>query len=449
MRFLFFISFVIILSTFVRNYELYGFCCCDKEKIKAIFQKSSKNGNGILSKTENILYGDMLGNTRSIPRCGAGGEKIEKHEDNTERSSLLLKMLRDVELTKPSIQVKYNSGKTNEQNAEDFIKWFSDNKSKLEKALKTYCLEFKDINNVVTDNGGVRRSVYNYTKNLILGNEDLFEPKEVGEKIYFSFTEENIIPKEDKNAYELLGYLVAASLRDYHEKQPTLLKLNPLIYKVILNGCEITKGLFSFDDCKYYSFLAWKNLKDGCEKKQKDRYLNELKTSMEKQLPRIKIFADSLSKFLNVENFNIFDFFKKDKFLELKLFLEGEEDITYEIFMKNFDWSGELSYEKKGYIPFQTAFQKVLEKLDKLQFRKLLVYMTGYDTFCSNKKLSVAFDDKIEKDGRFYPFKSHTCGLSLDISKAFFENFSGDELVEEMKRILLLTIEGDEGFNNH
>ena len=75
--------------------------------------------------------------------------------------------------------------------------------------------------------------------------------------------------------------------------------------------------------------------------------------------------------------------------------------------------------------------------------------MTGYDTFCSNKKLSVAFDDKIEKDGRFYPFKSHTCGLSLDISKAFFENFSGDELVEEMKRILLLTIEGDEGFNNH
>jgi hypothetical protein len=305
-------------------------------------------------------------------------------------------------------------------------------------------------------NSGVRRQIFTNTKKFLLQEETfekdkckrLFKEIKVGKRVYYNFQDENIkITNEDKNKYEILGYMLAASLRDYYEKQPLFLNFNPLIYKIMINGCKLEnengENILTYDDLQYFDKETYNSYCKGDEHMNteiegvtikeliEERY-NSMITSFKNQLPKIEIFYNNFRYFLNVKGFDLFEYFSIDEFLKLKEFLEGTTDITYEDIKDAIEFSDSNTYNKNKL--FKNSFLNIFKSFSSKEIRNFILLVTGSETILYKKAITIFLtNDYFYYDSNTkIPFIISTCGIYLNVSIKYFTEEGKEEEEEKI-----------------
>lgn len=291
----------------------------------------------------------------------------------------------------------------------------------------------QDTDNQVHDDSGLRRQMFTNTKNFILANKNLFHTIQCDDKVYYDFTNNPQLNDETYNqeaTYQLLGYMLAISLRAHFKPCQLFLNLNPLIYKIILNQCNITNKFFDKEDLQYYA----KAIYDSVDEQSKNDYMDELHDYFSNQINSIKIFYDSFCKFFNIGNFNILNFFKKDEFLKLKNYLEGDDIITYDMFISGLQilWKQDNYMDKQNEL--YAIFTDIIKTYSSDDLRKLLVAITGTENLFVNSKFYINFCDVPLTDN--LPIRAQTCSAELQISLPYFTKLDYDESKNKMKEFL-------------
>ena len=327
-----------------------------------------------------------------------------------------------------------SDGDTN-KNCHRFIQWFK--KHKNDGNLKNKMIKFIDMNegkkNQVHDDSGLRRQMFTNTKNFILANENLFKTIQCDDKVYYDFTNNpqlNDKTYSPKDTYQLLGYMLAISLRAHFKPCQLFLNLNPLIYKIILNQCNITNKFFDKEDLQYYA----KAIYDSVDEQSKNDYMGELRNYFSSQINSIKIFYNSFCKFFNIGDFNILNFFKKNEFLKLKNYLEGDDNITYDMFINGLQILLKQDDDMDKQNELYDIFTDIIKTYSSDDLRKLFIAITGTENLPANSKFFITFYNA-ELTGNL-PLRAQTCSMELQISLPYFRNLDYDESKNTMKEYL-------------
>jgi hypothetical protein len=98
----------------------------------------------------------------------------------------------------------------------------------------------------------------------------------------------------------------------------------------MINGCKLEdengENILTLDDLQYFykeTYIFYKSPEYGKNKEVEGANLDDnvtenfkyMLTSFKNQLPKIEIFYNSLSYFLNVKGFDLFEYFSIDEFL--------------------------------------------------------------------------------------------------------------------------------------
>jgi len=220
------------------------------------------------------------------------------------------------------------------ENIEDVLKYFINNYNN-DKLNDDKVVQFIKEKNNVDDYGGLRRNVFNKLKDHILAkiaeeysNSYNFNSKDKENSTnYLLFKTE----KNDKY-YSILAYLCAYSLREINSSS-MFLNLNPLIYKIMLNGKDIFEKhktidtILNFNDLQYFSQCMFDYVKERNNYNDLVGNYIDMINKFNEQLENIKIFYYELKKYFKDD---IFEKFDKNEYWALKYFIESRDVITYE-----------------------------------------------------------------------------------------------------------------------
>jgi len=318
--------------------------------------------------------------------------------------------------------------------------------------------------NIPEDAGGLRKTIFKNIKDDILNNNSLFKiktelaplntvpkqkehgPRENCTSTYYEFNNESNESNEyTELCYKILGYICAASLRSNKNPCSVNLKLNPLIYKIILKYKDINKDtketldekkeklkdILTYEDFKYfdstYSIYFYKLQTDtlgeykilfekDCIDQIRNRY-NEMIDNFANQIDNIKVFVKNLLKYLDC---TIFEKCGQD-YIKLKLLIEGEDEITSEDLCSKileFKYIPEKNlclsaYSKYNLELIYKLIIEVLKNFTKDDLKKFVIFVTGSDSLPINKS-SIEFSFSTSPTS--YGFKSHTCFNRLEIN---------------------------------
>ena len=397
--------FLLLVALYTKDASVDERCClCDKEDDITQIDNIEKYVIGKCAKEDDIQHIDNI-------------EEYVIGKNVAQRKTLNGKPVipiqsRDVN---HKVFIDYHSKATDYENFLAFFEYYKKNREI--KDFKNKNIGFLDSDYVVGDAGAVRRTMSMKSRDFLLANQKLFKCDKVGVKRYYVFVNgENDI--EQEVYYEFLARLL--SLCHHYSGCPLSLELNPLIYKVILNQCKITDDFFTKEDVQYYAYEYynnWESLSDEAKKES----LNEIKSEYSKILPQIKMFYNGICKFFNVDGFNLLSWFEKNEFLLLKETLEGSKDITHEIFEKALKWDyGACGIYKDDALRLKDFFLEIVRDFSLEDRKKLLIFITGTDSFGIGQHISIEFCDNIVKNGVRLPFKAKACSDTLFINVSWF-----------------------------
>ncbi|MBQ2349978.1 MAG: hypothetical protein II393_01730 [Cytophagales bacterium] len=249
-------------------------------------------------------------------------------------------------------------------------------------------------------------------RDFLLANPKLFKCDTTGIKRYYVFVD----GENQEVYYEFLAYLLSVLHIPNHESAyPLHLELNPLIYKIILNQCQITDDFFTSEDVKYYAYEYYNNWESLSDEEKKGS-LNEMKSEYSKILPQIKMFYNGICKFFNVDGFNLLSWFEKNEFLLLKEFFEGSVEITYEMFEKMLVWNDVYCGMKDNASILKQIFLNMIKGFSSEQRRKLLVFLTGIDSVGLGQQIEIKFFDSLVVFNELLPLKAYACTNNFHIN---------------------------------
>ena len=345
-----------------------------------------------------------------------------------------------------------------------------------------YNIKFILKNNGVSDYGGVRRKKFEEIINYILNNEKI-------ESTVYDFTYNkcksgnyNIFKKIKGYSFknEILDYnnfeLILKSNNDIHKLYYQVLayicanticsgytiniNLNPLIYKIMLNfdfnidyNEDAIKNqlrqILTYDDIKYYSTDAYDYL---CEEQfldEVDGVYQEMIDSFFYQYEAIKIFKEKLKFYSKKpEKDDLFKYLGKDKYWELKIFIEGRNKITVDDIINIIDKNQIIDSrrnhsEAPEMITLENAefmyncFIDFIKGLSDENIKYFLKWIYGSVTLPKEIhftfKKSVGEDKKI--DGKsYYLCLCHSCHAYFDLGIDYFEDINFLEKLTEKEK---------------
>ena len=341
--------------------------------------------------------------------------------------------------------------------------------------------------NIAEDAGGLRKTIFKNMKDDIFKNESLF-------KIKSKLANLNTVPKNNINCtatyyefnndsnenneiyYKILGYICAASLRSHKGACGINLKLNPLIYKIILNYKDIDKDInekldekkekikkiLTYDDFKYFDptyFIYFYKLQTDTLEEYKMLFekdyidtirgkYNEMIENFANQIDNIKVFVKNLLKYLNYDIFNKCG----TDYIKLKLLIEGEDKITYEDLISKIIKFEEINeedlclntYSNENLKLIYELIIEVLNNFSEDDLKLFVIFVTGNDSLpIKDSSIKFAFTT----NNTPYGFNSHTCFNRLDINPQklvegiFKGSLKDDKICDNLKKDLKKRIE--------